>query len=94
MCVEVRLRPSPLGIVVVHERMEAPIVARLQKVAELVDDDALQAGVGAKAQFMVDRDSCRPHVARAPTASHPADAQLSVTNPHGTFKAREEGLVG
>ena len=49
VCVEVRLRPSPLGIVVVHERMEAPIVARLQKVAELVDDDALQAGVRAKA---------------------------------------------
>ena len=47
--VEVRLCPSPLGIVVVHERMEAPVVARLQKVAELVDDDALQAGVGAKA---------------------------------------------
>jgi len=29
--------------------MEVPVVARLQKVAELVDDDALQAGVRAKA---------------------------------------------
>ena len=80
----------PRGQELRHERMEARVVARLEQMAQLVDDHVLEALHRVERKARVDADAPRRRLARAPAALHVAIRELSRTHAHHRLPLLEQ----
>jgi hypothetical protein len=74
----------------IHMRNEIGIVAALQQVNHLVDDNELKTGMGFLGQFEVYRDAPRTRIATSPPGSHPANGPLGDIDADLRFPLRHE----
>lgn len=85
---------GPGGEVVVHEGVEALVVAGFEEVDEFVDEDVFETGGGLFGEFGVEADGAAGGGATAPAGFHMADGDVGDLNAEDGFPFGDEGGQG